>query len=228
MANIKSIVFLFLLFFAGPVCSAVRYTPSECQALGTYLLDALKKKHKQLTKSLAHTLASSCLLSEDVARKAVWGISRDDGLLAVKVLTILGAPLDSALDAAIYWKRTEIVKYLLVHGADVYGLIEASDDMAPPEFIPLLHYAIRESYREGVELLIKHGYDVNRAHEGITPLMVASWYGQGDSVKILLNAGAQTGAQDQSGYTAFDYAFIGPQALGWSRLDAGTLALLNK
>jgi uncharacterized protein len=53
-----------------------------------------------------------------------------------------------------------------------------------------------------IKLLVDHGADVN-AHDdrGLTSLMTLTTYGNAEAAKILLNAGAQADAKDNSSMT---------------------------
>ncbi len=202
------------------------YTESECESLSSYVLDAIKKNHAAVVKDLtSHLLKCSKL---DRLKRGVDFIDTNAGLLAAYVLATIGANLDNALPAAIYWHNIPTAKYLLENGACVNGLIDVAPDMSPEELIPLMHYAIQKGYSEEVELLVRYGYDLNSFFGDMTPLMTAAWYGQNDIVKILLERGADARIRNKDEYTALDYAFRWPSALGWSCLNPATLRLLEQ
>ena len=202
------------------------YTSAECESLEQYTLELLAKKHARLAEKMVGELTHNCPLSKKIASKAVYLVSHDPeiSLRAAKIVALMGGSRDDALRTATYWQRTETVRYLLSHGADVYSLIDTADDMALSNFIPLFHYAIQQGYIEAVQLMITSGYDINSSYKKMTPLMVAAWYGQNDIVKLLLKQGAQANARDNDGYTALDYAL----GIIWARLDESTLKQLKE
>jgi ankyrin repeat protein len=66
-----------------------------------------------------------------------------------------------------------------------------------------LHYAVNESSIEVVQLLIKHGADINMPNRyGRTPLHVAAMYNRWDSAEALLDAGADMTLRDIWGHQA--------------------------
>ena len=74
---------------------------------------------------------------------------------------------------------------------------------------PLLD-AVDSGKIEVAQMLIERGAKVNRAGKGdITPLHAAAGYGHADLVKLFLALGAETGAKDEEGDTAAEYAAVG-------------------
>jgi uncharacterized protein len=70
-----------------------------------------------------------------------------------------------------------------------------------------LHYAAAGTEAPLVGLLLQKGADVNAASpNGSTPLMMAAQYGNEDSVKLLLAAGADPKRRNQRDLTASDFA----------------------
>ena len=66
-----------------------------------------------------------------------------------------------------------------------------------------LHIAGRYSHTKTMEVLLKHGADINaKAGQDWTPLHVAAWCGRGDAVALLLDHGADTNALTDKGRTA--------------------------
>lgn len=70
----------------------------------------------------------------------------------------------------------------------------------------MLSYSILNNKKAISNFLLSNKADVNKACNGITPLMNAAMYGNADMAKILLSKGANKDAKDQNGLTAKDYA----------------------
>jgi ankyrin repeat protein len=70
-----------------------------------------------------------------------------------------------------------------------------------------LHYAATGPEPELVRLLLQHGAEVDTAApNGTTPLMMAAQYGSEDSVKLLLERGADPNRRNQRDLRASDFA----------------------
>ncbi len=64
-----------------------------------------------------------------------------------------------------------------------------------PEYIPAFHYAIKKGDKEAVELMIKHGADVNtRGYREISATTIAILESQADIVRLLLDNGSNANA----------------------------------
>ncbi len=62
--------------------------------------------------------------------------------------------------------------------------------------------AIAEGQPKTIALLLDHGADVNfGTKDNIVPLCVATWYNDSDTVKLLIQRGANLEARDHEGYT---------------------------
>jgi ankyrin repeat protein len=112
-----------------------------------------------------------------------------------------GTPLMSA--CAGY--QPKMVEMLLRVGANV--------DLAAIDGRTALHAAVGswaplpEKQRECVRLLLDHGAKVDvQDNSGLTPLMLAAWFGSTLSVKEFLQAGALLTAINSQGQTARDLA----------------------
>lgn len=68
--------------------------------------------------------------------------------------------------------------------------------------------AAKQNNTDGVIVQIHRGASVDktRSRDGRTPLMIAASLGNFQTVKVLLEAGAQRDLRDNSGKTALDYA----------------------
>jgi ankyrin repeat protein len=72
--------------------------------------------------------------------------------------------------------------------------------------LPPISHAIQMKYSEMIDLLIVSGCDVDKGSDGKnggnTPLMIACWHGQTETVSKLLDVGACVNQQDTNGFTA--------------------------
>lgn len=101
----------------------------------------------------------------------------------------------TALHWAAFHRRTELVKQLLVAGAN-------ADPMNRYEITPL-SLACAAGDAAIVELLATAGADVNRAMlGGETPLMTAARNGNAETIRTLLKHGSDANAKERKGQTA--------------------------
>lgn len=76
----------------------------------------------------------------------------------------------------------------------------------------VLSYSIKYKKNNITEFLLGNKADVNKACDGVTPLMNAAKYGNMDAAKNLLKRGAKKDTKDNSGKTAKDYAVENKQS----------------
>jgi ankyrin repeat protein len=133
------------------------------------------------------------------------------------------------LHYAAYSGRTDVVRYLLEHGADTnerndnfvcavelailacrWETADAILKVAPqPNLknftnygVTLIHWCATAGQMRGVSLLLTHGADPNsRANNGETPLFCALTSGHMEIATFLLGKGADINAQDRGGAT---------------------------
>lgn len=102
----------------------------------------------------------------------------------------------TALGLAAYFGHTDLVKSLLVAGADPNI---ASNN---PLKVTPLHSACATSNYDAAELLINHGADVNaKQMQGVTPLHSAAHNGQNRIAQLLIDHGADLNAAMDNGQT---------------------------
>ena len=84
--------------------------------------------------------------------------------------------------------RTQIAKILIANG----GCVRTIDSIENRNFTAM-HYAVRHSRSEIVELLIDRGCSVDIVTpKGVTPLMVAALFGRTEMIVLLARRGTQT------------------------------------
>ena len=110
----------------------------------------------------------------------------------------------SPLGLAAFFKRREVVRYLLGAGADPQPASRQGG------FTPL-HSAVATDAGardiEIVRMLLERGANPNaRSQSGSTPLHTVAFTGDRESLDLLLKHGAETGIPDNAGKTASDIA----------------------
>ena len=131
------------------------------------------------------------------------GRDRTNALALAKLLLAKGALVNATnvagftippLEWAISSDNTELVEFLLDHGADA----KAKSDVGSTP----LHTAADRGDLEIAEMLIAHGVDVNaKITGGTTPLHQAAWGGHEAMMKLLLSKGAEADAKRNDGLT---------------------------
>jgi len=105
----------------------------------------------------------------------------------------------TALHWAAFTDQQDIIKFLLVRGANVNAKGEFGSTP--------LHYAAAAGQRELVELLLANGAEVDaKSNSDDTPLHSAANRGARDIVALLIASGADVNAESSSGHTALHRA----------------------
>ncbi len=131
-------------------------------------------------------------------------VSKTGSLEVVRLLVDAGADVNERDEdggtTAMSGPTFEIGAYLVSKGADI-------DAFGYEELTPIA-YATYDQNLPLVELLIKKGADVNRAHpaEGIAPLHYAARKCDAAFIRVLINAGANPLLPDAKGETPVDWA----------------------
>lgn len=103
---------------------------------------------------------------------------------------------ETPLMLAVLRGHTTLAKALLDRGADINM----------PGWAPL-HYAAASGRVALVQLLLdRHAYIDAESPNGTTPLMMAAQYGDIESLRALLDGGADAALKNQLGLTALDFA----------------------
>jgi uncharacterized protein len=104
---------------------------------------------------------------------------------------------ESPLMMAALKGHLDIAKKLIARGADVN-----KTGWTP------LHYAATNGHLDMIRMLLEnHAYIDAESPNGTTPLMMASQYGSGPAVKLLLEEGADPTLKNKLGLSAIDFAY---------------------
>ncbi|HWV72458.1 MAG TPA: ankyrin repeat domain-containing protein [Pseudosphingobacterium sp.] len=105
------------------------------------------------------------------------------------------------LGMATHFGNTEIVRYLLIKGADVNLPSQNGYNVYP------LHAAVGSNFDEIAKMLVEAGAEVNVLQSSrSTPLHTAAQHGNIEMLILLLENGAQTDIKNDFGKTAADLA----------------------
>lgn len=167
-------------------------------------------------------------------------VTRAGNIEAARLLLQAGAKVDpreklgeqTPLMWAVARRHPAMVEFLLSQGADVnarsairdYQRVATAESRAKSldrgGMTPLL-YAARENCRECVDILIKHGVDVNLPDPSrVVPLVIAMINGNLDIAKRLIEAGADVHQWDIYGQSPLHVAVAGGGARSSNPLDA--------
>ena len=124
--------------------------------------------------------------------------SQEDGVRVAQLLLEHGGDVNTRrkdgwtpLHVAAYFGNVEIVRLLLDHGADPEANAEGDMGEKPLHKVSYGKYRSQEDGVRVAQLLLEHGGDVNtRRKDGWTPLHVASYFGDVEIVRLLLDHGA--------------------------------------
>ena len=107
----------------------------------------------------------------------------------------------------------------------VKQLVENNADVNKPGWTPL-HYAASGGHVSIVEFLLEHSAYIDaESPNGSTPLMMAAMYGSPESVKVLIQAGADLNIKNQLGLTALDFAVRGNRQNSKELIETGLARL---
>jgi uncharacterized protein len=107
----------------------------------------------------------------------------------------------------------------------VKQLVENNADVNKPGWTPL-HYAASGGHVSIVEFLLENSAYIDaESPNGSTPLMMAAMYGSPESVKVLIQAGADLNIKNQLGLTALDFAVRGNRQNAKELIETGLARL---
>jgi len=103
----------------------------------------------------------------------------------------------------------------------VKQLVENDADVNKTGWTPL-HYAASGGHVSIVEFLLENSAYIDaESPNGSTPLMMAAMYGSPESVKVLIQAGADLTIKNQLGLTALDFAVRGNRQNAKELIETG-------
>jgi hypothetical protein len=175
------------------------------------LLEALRAGDVSLTSALLAEGADVDAPLAEASRAIDIALVRNDPALVAAVLDAepdLGPPEEGAMpvlnSACFRGVSGEVVELLLDAGA-------ATDATSDEQFGSLpIHECAYSGSIEAIGVLLDHGVDVNSRQTvyEATPLIVAAWQGDEDTVMFLLDNGADPTLTTQDGATARKWALV--------------------
>jgi ankyrin repeat protein len=144
--------------------------------------------------STSFLLEHGAVVSKDALRDAT--VTNDPRPLKMLLATskIPSSALNSAAISSVRDRNTAVLELLLAAGANPNG--------DPSSGIPIFD-AVRSTSGAAIDILVKHGADVNAKDEqGNTPLIVAAGGSDSGIVAQLIRLGAKIDARDRQGNTA--------------------------
>ena len=94
-------------------------------------------------------------------------------------------------------------------GTSVYAAVPSATVNGSDEVIELFFSAAKVGNTKVLHEFLKHGFPIDvQDHSGYSALMMASYYGQKDAVKLLLQQGANRCLRDKRGHTALMAAIV--------------------
>ena len=110
----------------------------------------------------------------------------------------------------------------------VKTLVARDADVNKPGWTAL-HYAASNGHVAVIEFLLDHSAYIDaESPNGTTPLMMAAMYGSPESVKVLIQAGADLQIKNQLGMTALDFAVRGDRQNAKELIETGLQRLASR
>jgi len=210
--------------FEGDVAEATRLIKegADVEAMNAYGITAMHLAADTANTELIRLLLEAGADPESPnpdGETALHLVARSGNVEAAKLLLKAGAKVDSVEQfggqTPLMWaaarRHPQMVELLASRGADVnarsvvrdYRRVATAESRAAPRdrggFTPLM-YAARGNCRECVEVLLKHGADVNLPDPGyVVPVSIAMMNSNWDIAKRLVEAGADVNQWDING-----------------------------
>lgn len=154
-----------------------------------------------------------------------------DGIPAL--MLALREPSPKVTEVLVSWPQTRVeirndkdesplmLAALKGHLPWVQKLIERDADVNKTGWTPL-HYAATGGHVAVIEYLLEHSAYIDaESPNGSTPLMLAAMYGSPESVKHIIQAGADLTVKNQLGMTALDFAIQGNRRNSQELIETG-------
>lgn len=107
-------------------------------------------------------------------------------------------------------------------------LVNNDADVNKPGWTPL-HYAATGGHVPVIEFLLEESAYIDaESPNGTTPLMMAAMYGSPESVKVLIQAGADLTLKNQQGMSALDFAVRGQRLNARDLIETGLARLADR
>ena len=173
--------------------------------LGNLLILASKANMPELVEQLLN-LKAKVTLTDLQGRTALWHAVNADNLFVTKLIVAAGASANRMDDEqhspfirSVMNGNIAITSMLLTNGADVHS--QTSSGNTP------LMIAINLGNEQIAALLIRNNSDIRHRNKlSLTPLMIAAAQGQANTVKQLMDKGANASRKSDEGKNSYDYA----------------------
>lgn len=160
-----------------------------------------KKGNAKVVKAIVEYKRGNGLMSDEDLDVAFFTAVESGDVEIVKVLEDVGGELTSQhLERAIDSMQWEVARYIVKRGVDINSPISDDDNLTPLEVM------IIRRQPEQVKGAIELGADVNKESEHGSPLFRAVGHGNVETIKVLIDAGADLNAKHEFNRTPLNWA----------------------